>query len=116
MSSWRARPRPHAHRNLAAIRYRRGATEEAEALYRRALAIKHTVLGPDHPELAILLNNLAVLAPAREDKAHARLLYQRAIALLEPAVSGDHPTLHGCRQALLALMDIGPARGETPPE
>ena len=87
---------------------------EAEVLYRRALAIKHTVLGPDHPELAILLNNLAVLATAREDKAQARLLYRRAIALLEPAVTSDHPTLRGCRQALLALMDSGHARGEAP--
>ena len=34
---------------------------EAEPLYRRALAIAEASLGPDHPEVAIRLNNLAAL-------------------------------------------------------
>lgn len=34
---------------------------EAEALYRRALATNETVLGPEHPEVANVLSNLAVL-------------------------------------------------------
>ena len=39
---------------------------EAEPLYRRALAIDERVLGPDHPDTAISLNNLAVLYEPRE--------------------------------------------------
>ena len=37
---------------------------EAEPLYRRALAIDEKSCGPDHPEVARDLNNLAVLLGA----------------------------------------------------
>ena len=39
----------------------RGLYEEAEPLYQRSLAIKEKALGPDHPSVAITLNNLAGL-------------------------------------------------------
>ena len=32
---------------------------EAERLYKRSLAIREKVLGPDHPKVALSLNNLA---------------------------------------------------------
>ena len=35
--------------NLAGVRQAQGRVAEAEALYRRALAIKETLLGGDHP-------------------------------------------------------------------
>jgi len=34
---------------------------EAEPLYKRSLAIREKALGPDHPDVAQSLNNLAVL-------------------------------------------------------
>jgi hypothetical protein len=34
---------------------------EAEPLYRRALAITEKSFGPEHPDVAIRLNNLALL-------------------------------------------------------
>ena len=34
---------------------------DAEALYRRALSIKESLLGRDHPDVALSLNNLALL-------------------------------------------------------
>jgi hypothetical protein len=37
---------------------------EAEPLFRRALAIDEKSFGPDHPEVAMDLNNLAGLLPA----------------------------------------------------
>ena len=36
-------------------------TREAEPLYQRALAIKEKALGPNHPDVATSLNNLAEL-------------------------------------------------------
>ncbi|CAN0437959.1 unnamed protein product, partial [Ectocarpus sp. 8 AP-2014] len=35
-----------------------GKLDEAEPLYRKAVEIGETVLGPDHPDLATWLNNL----------------------------------------------------------
>jgi Tetratricopeptide repeat len=41
--------------------YARGHTEDALALYCRALAIKQRLLGRTQPDVAVTLNNLAVL-------------------------------------------------------
>ncbi len=40
-----------------------GKLDEAEPLYRRALAIFEASLGPAHPDVATSLNNLAVRSP-----------------------------------------------------
>lgn len=39
-----------------------GNYEEAERLYKRSLALREKVLGPDHPAVALGLNNLAGLS------------------------------------------------------
>lgn len=39
--------------------------EEADALYQRSLAMREKALGPDHPDVAQSLNNLAVLSSAQ---------------------------------------------------
>jgi tetratricopeptide (TPR) repeat protein len=70
----------------------RGDYTEAEPLYRRALAIDEKVLGPDHPEVANTLNNLAVLLEARGDYTEAEPLYRRALAIDEKALRPNHPT------------------------
>lgn len=38
-----------------------GNYDEAEPLFTRALAIREKALGPEHPDVASSLNNLAVL-------------------------------------------------------
>ncbi len=45
--------------NLAELYYGQGEYAEAESLYRRALAIQERVLGPEHPDVAASVNNLA---------------------------------------------------------
>ncbi len=47
--------------NLAELYRAQGNYEQAEPLYRRALAIDEKALGPEHPGLATDLNNLAGL-------------------------------------------------------
>ena len=42
-----------------------GKLDEAEPLIRRDLAISEKALGPDHPDVAITLNNLAQLLQVR---------------------------------------------------
>ena len=48
----------------------------AEPLYRRALAIDEKSFGPDHPNVAIGLNNLALLFRDTNRLAEAEPLYR----------------------------------------
>ena len=57
---------------------------------RRALAIDEKALGPDHPDVAIRLNNLAVLLSAERRLRGSRAL-RRALAIGEKALGSDHP-------------------------
>src|SRR5262249_10950562 len=59
------------------------AYEAAGPLFERALAIREKTLGPDHPEIAQSLNNLAVLLKNQGDLSGARALVERALAICE---------------------------------
>ena len=58
---------------------------------RPALAIDERAYGPDHPEVAIRLNNLAQLLQATNRLAEAEPLMRRALAIDERAYGPDHP-------------------------
>lgn len=77
--------------NLAGIYRVQAKYAEAEALYRRALAIAENAVGPDHPAVAAGLNNLALLYDDRAKYAEADPLYQRALAIREKALGPEHP-------------------------
>jgi tetratricopeptide (TPR) repeat protein len=64
---------------------------DAEALYRRALAIREKALGPDHPDVATSLNNLAELYRHQGRYAEAEPLYKQALAIWEKALGPEHP-------------------------
>ncbi|HMF29697.1 MAG TPA: tetratricopeptide repeat protein, partial [Candidatus Cybelea sp.] len=49
------------------------------------------VLGPEHPDTATTLNNLAYLLQAQGDLAAARPLYERALAIREKVLGPEHP-------------------------
>ena len=58
---------------------------------KRSLAIFERVLGPDHPDVAQALNNLAELYRAQGRYADAEPFYKRSLATLEKALGPDHP-------------------------
>ena len=64
---------------------------EAEPLMRRALAIGEKSFGPDHPNVAISLNNLARLLQATNRLTEAEPLFRRALAIDETSFGPDHP-------------------------
>ena len=68
-----------------------GCLEEAEPLFRRALAIREAALGPDHLYTAYSLNDLAELLWARGRSGEAEPLHRRALAIREAALGPDHP-------------------------
>ena len=64
---------------------------DAKALLERALAIDEAAYGPDHPDVATGLNNLALILQDLGDPAGARPLQERALAIAEAAYGPDHP-------------------------
>ena len=82
---------------------RRDAPEQAERDYRRALAIKEELLGQDHPDVAMTLNNLGVLVKTLGRREEAEALYERALAIFERTLDRDHSRLLLCRRNLEKL-------------
>ncbi|MGA8611603.1 MAG: tetratricopeptide repeat protein, partial [Xanthobacteraceae bacterium] len=66
---------------------------EAEPLYRSALAIDEKSLGPDHPNVATDLNNLALLLQDTNRLVEAEPLMRRALAIDEKSYGPDHPNV-----------------------
>src|SRR5229473_1110200 len=73
--------------------YYRAQYEEAETFYQRAITIGEQTLGPEHPEIAALLNNLSQLCRDQEKYEEVELLLQRAIAIGEQKLGPEHPDL-----------------------
>jgi tetratricopeptide (TPR) repeat protein len=74
----------------AVFLYARSGYTEAEPLYRGALAIAEASLGPDHPNVAASLNNLAHLLKVTNRLSEAEPLYRRALAIAEASLGPDH--------------------------
>ena len=55
------------------------------------MCIRDRALGPDHPDVAGSLNNLASLYRAQGRYAQAEPLYQRSLAIVDKALGPDHP-------------------------
>ena len=69
----------------------RAGYAEAEPIYQRSLRLREKALGPDHPDVATSLNNLAALYRAQGKYDAAEPLYQRSLRLREKALGPDHP-------------------------
>ena len=69
-----------------------GHEEEAAELFRRALAGFEQGVGPNHPDTAQSMNNLALLLEVKGDYAGAESLLHRAVAICEAALGHNHPT------------------------
>jgi tetratricopeptide (TPR) repeat protein len=93
----------------------RGAYAQAAQFFRDALAIKEKVLGPEHPETATSLNNLAIVLRGKGDYAAARPLQERALAMHEKAVGPEHSQVATDLNNLAALLqDQGDLAGARP--
>ncbi len=87
----------------------------AEPLMRRALAIDETSLGPDHPDVATDLNNLAQLLQATNRLAEAEPLMRRALAIDETSFGPDHPNVAIRLNNLAALLQATNRLAEAEP-
>jgi tetratricopeptide (TPR) repeat protein len=88
---------------------------DAKALIERALAIDEAAYGPDHPEVAANLNNLALVLRDLGDPAGVRPLQERALATDEAAYGPDDPDVAaGLNNLAQILQDLGDLAGARP--
>jgi len=64
---------------------------DAEKMTKRALDIRERVLPPDHPDISMSLNNLAVIYKHQGRFDEAEPLFIRALAIRDKAFGQEHP-------------------------
>jgi tetratricopeptide (TPR) repeat protein/class 3 adenylate cyclase len=64
---------------------------QAREVLERALAIREARLGPDHPDTARCLRNLAIALFNHGELTTARGLFERALTIVEAHLGPDHP-------------------------
>lgn len=85
-----------------------GDHASAEQLLREALRLQEAALGPNHPDLASTLNNLAVVCEMTSQFGEAEQCYRRAFAVASAGLDADHPSVATSRQNLREFCE---ARG-----
>ena len=89
--------------------WERGRYREAQAVLESALAIATRVLGPEHPDVALSLSNLANVHLYQGRYADAEALYERALQIREQTFGADHPLV---ATSLNNLASIYKERGQ----
>lgn len=118
--------------NLGLVRRAQGRLAESEALFQRAIGLLEPRVGPDHPDLARVLVNLAQLELERGDSERARERLERAVRIARARLGTEHSFTRGietvlarleggtsptrARAAALAPAAAPAARAPTPPE
>lgn len=76
--------------------------EEAREVLEESLALRRAV-GADHPEVALSLHQLALLAEDRRDPAAAAQYLGQALSIRRAAFGEDHPATRELRRTLIEL-------------
>ena len=71
--------------------FKQGKYQEAIPLAEKAVEIAKRVYGPEHPDTATSLNNLAVLYRDMGEYAKAEPLYQEALRIRQKVLGSEHP-------------------------
>src|SRR5262249_50630860 len=77
--------------NLGTFYSEEGRYAEAATLLRKALASKEKDLGPKDPNIAVTLNNLAVVLLMSGDAAEAERRLNRALEIFKATDNENHP-------------------------
>jgi tetratricopeptide (TPR) repeat protein len=60
-------------------------------------------LGENHPNIAAVLNNMAILCYAMGKYTDAESLFLRALDIFDRSLGTNHPKTQGCRHSLETL-------------
>jgi CHAT domain-containing protein/Tfp pilus assembly protein PilF len=80
-----------------------GAYARAEPFLQQALQIRKKAFGPEHPDTAVTLNNLAELYETMGEYARAEPLLQQALQIRKKAFGPEHPDIALSLNNLAAL-------------
>ena len=96
----------HAACTNITVQLHKAMGEHAKALplAKRALEIREAQLGPDHPDVAKLLNTQANLHYAQGRYEHADPLYRRALHITERRMGEKHPDVATALNNLASLL------------
>lgn len=82
-----------------------GDLKKAEKLAQRALCIKESELGSNHPSVACDIFNVGLLCQAVGNYSEAFALLRRALIVEQSCFGLDHPTVAETQNALSELLD-----------
>jgi tetratricopeptide (TPR) repeat protein len=91
--------------------WRRAQFGTAKATFERALAVSQADLGPNHPDVATIVNNLGLVLRGLGDQNGAKAQFERALAIDEAALGPNHPEVASDRRKInivLQELDDGP--------
>src|SRR5262249_41044542 len=94
--------------NKASALIQVGKSAEAIPLAQQVLAIREKLLGPDHPDVAMVLDGLGSLYKKEGRYTEAEALYKRALAIREKSLgpnNRDHFLVAQSLGSLAALYD-----------
>ncbi|MCG3207291.1 MAG: Photosystem I assembly protein Ycf3 [Anaerolineae bacterium] len=113
----RKRTDEQAARLCSAVGYHLDLTGElgtVKPYYERALAINEQILGPQHPDTALCLNNLGFVLQELGELGPAKPYYERALAIREQELGSRHPdtalSLNNLGYLLQAMGDLEQAK------
>jgi tetratricopeptide (TPR) repeat protein len=103
-----ARERGISLNALGELHRRQGRIDDAERLLTRALEVKEAGLGPDHPDVATSLTNLALLYAGAGRVGDALPLLERALTIQDRSLGARGP---GLMRTVGALAEVYRALG-----
>jgi CHAT domain-containing protein len=89
--------------------FRAGKYDESLPAVERALELREKALGPDHPDVANSLHNLAIIYRLKGDYAKAEPLFQRTLDIWEKALGPEHRNV---AESLNLLARLYEAKGD----
>ncbi len=111
----KATEEPFVPAQLGAFLSDNGVYSPAEPLLRRALEASERVLGPEHSDTLLSMNNLAMLLEHKGDNGGAQPLLERAMEARERLLGPEHPdTLTSVNNLALLLSNQGDYAGAQP--
>ena len=87
----------------ASTLYRQGKYDQAVVVAKKALEVAEREFGPEHPDVATSLNNLAGLYHAQGQYAAAEPLLKRSLAIWEKVLGPEHPDVATSLENISAL-------------
>jgi tetratricopeptide (TPR) repeat protein len=78
--------------------------EQALTLAKKDLEVAEKKKGPDHPDVAISLNDLALIYDSQGQYSKAEPLYKRSLTISEKALGPDHPEVATSLENLAKLL------------